>query len=104
MYTKAESNLLVQKQVSAAVKQFKSKASNKINDSTKENNPNNKHHKGDKKMPWIPTQAWKAQDPAPGTSETKVVDGKSWHWCQHGGFWWLSHGTADHKDPSTLPP
>ena len=104
LYTKAELNLLVQKQVSAAGKQFQSKTSNKNNESTKANNPNNKSHKGDKKMPWIPKQARKPQSPAPGTSETKVVDGKTWNWLQHHGFWQLAHGTADHKDPSTLPP
>ena len=34
----------------------------------------------------------------------KDVDGKTWHWCQHCGFWHLSHGTSGRKDPSTLPP
>ena len=63
LYTKAELNSLVQKQVSATVKQFQSKISNKNNDSTKENNPNNKCHTGDKKTPQIPKWTWKAQPP-----------------------------------------
>ena len=55
LYTKAELNSLVQKQVSATVKQFQSKTSNKNNDSTKENNPNNKCHIGDKRHHRFPS-------------------------------------------------
>ena len=104
LYMKAELNLLVQRQVLAAVKQFHSKMSNKNNESTKENNPNNKHHKREKRPHGSQSRPGKHSLLQPGTSETKVVNGKTWHWCQHCGFWWLCYGTANHKDPLTLPP
>ena len=56
----------------------------------------------DDKKPCIATAAWKAQAPQNGESETKTVNGKQWHWCAHCGFWQLSHGAVDHKDPKTL--
>ena len=39
-----------------------------------------------------------------GMPETKQMDGETWHWCAHCGFWHLSHGTVGHKDLSMLPP
>ena len=57
-----------------------------------------------KKKPHIPKQAWKALPPPSRTSESKEVDGETWHWCAPCGCCCLSHDTADHKDPSQLLP
>ena len=105
LYTKAELNTLVQKQVSAALKNHTANNLSQQNNNNKGGKQKNKAKgsNGDtKKKPCIPKQAWKALPPPPGTFESKEVDGKIWHWCASCGFCHLSHGTADHKDPSNF--
>ena len=105
---KAELNNLVQKQVSVALKQFKPQ---QVTDKTNESSNQNKRkttttNKSTTNKPkqQIPKQTWKASPPLVRMTETTQVDGKTWHWCAHCGFWHLSHGTAGHKYPSMLPP
>ena len=121
LFTKTELNTFVQKQVSAALKGKKPGSSDKTSTnpvSTSSSNSSSKcacfncgspdHLKKDcphdAKKNRVPKAAWKANPPTSNEPQSKNVDGKSWHWCQHCGFWRLSHGTSGHKDPSTLPP
>lgn len=42
----------------------------------------------------------KRKGPGPGESKTKVVNGKTWHWCEKcGGRWSTTHGTSSHSGP-----
>ena len=121
LFTKAELNTLVQKQVSAALKGKNPGSSDKTSTnpaSTSSSNSSSKrtcfncgspdHLKKDcpneAKKNRVPKAAWKAKPPSSNEPQSKDVDGKTWHWCQHCGYWCLSHGTSGHKDSSTLPP
>ena len=121
LFTKAELNTLVQKQVSAALKGKNPGSSDKTSTnpvSTSSSNSSSKrtrfncgspdHLKKDcpneAKKNQVPKAAWKAKPPSSNKPQSKDVDGKTWHWCQYCGFWRLSHGTSGHKDSSTLPP
>ena len=80
LYTKAELNTLVQKQVSAALKQM-STGDNKMSfDSQKSNQHDQSNKQDDKskkpKVLHIPKQGWKAKPPNFGETETKEVNGK----------------------------
>ena len=121
LFTKAELNMLVQKQVSAALKVKNPGSSDKTSTnpaSTSSSNSSSKHTcfncgspdhlkkdcLNETKKTRVPKAAWKAKPPSSNEPQSKDVDGKTWHWCQHCGFWHLSHGTSGHKDSSTLPP
>ena len=41
--------------------------------------------------------SWQKKEPGPSEPQTKVVDGKTVHWCKTCGRWTLSHGTAEHR-------
>ena len=92
IYTKAELITLVQKQVSAALKQHttQQQSNKQSNISLGENKQSkNKSKSGDtetKKKSHITKQAWKAQPPDHGVPEMKQASGKTWHWCVTCGF------------------
>ena len=114
-FTRAEINSLVQKQVSAALKSEKSGSSNSgtrkchlcgSTDHLKKDcplNPDNKTN-GKQRKSKAPKAPWKSKPPGAGESETKTVEGKTWHWCAKCGFWRLSHGTSTHDDDYKPPP
>ena len=43
--------------------------------------------------------AWKKKAPAVGESHTKVVDGKTYHWCKKCENWTPTHNTEQHTGP-----
>ena len=43
---------------------------------------------------------WKNVKPGPNESETKVVNGKTFHWCAKCNCWSTTHGTATHTGRS----
>ena len=96
LYTKAKLNTLVQNLISAA---FKNHGSKHHEHSDNKQSKCCLHYRSPRNHT---KQAWEAQPPSSSKSEKKEVDGKTWYWCRHYGFWHLSHSTADHKDPSTL--
>ena len=74
LYTKMEVNNLVQKKVSAALKQFKTQQSmDKTNESSNQNEKkaNNNDESSNIPKQQIPKQVWKASPPLPGMLETK---------------------------------
>ena len=121
LFTKAELNMLVQKQASAALRGknpgSSDKTSTKPASTSSSNSPSRHtcfncgspdHLKNDcpneAKKNRVQKAAWKAKPSSSNEPQSKDVDGKTWHWCQHCGFWHLSHGTSGHKDTYTLPP
>ena len=125
LFTKADINTLIQKQISAALNNkpdhSKPKSTNlnvccnyckehghvksdcpklavkKACDATKPSSTNS-HSGSQSHSACTPAVPWKAIAPAPGKPETKTVENKTWHWCAKCGFWHLSHGTSTHSE------
>ena len=47
---------------------------------------------------------WNALLSSPHKPQSKEVEGKCWYWCQHCGFWQLSHGTLMHQNAPAAQP
>jgi Zinc knuckle len=45
---------------------------------------------------------WKLLAPTQNAPTTKIMNGKTYHWCAHCKSWRLSHGTEAHKNTETL--
>ena len=46
-------------------------------------------------------RAWMRVQPPTGTPETKVVNGKTWHWCEQCNRWSTTHSTSTHRSKPT---
>ena len=50
-----------------------------------------------------PNIQWKTTAPAANAPKQKVVNNKTFYWCQGCGRWSTTHGTAQHRNPATRP-
>ena len=102
-----EKKWITQDPKSVAFASFVSKASSLLdkldNNNPKKTNPKKKENKSKKKTNKPRQDKWKFDAPKEGEPKTKVVDGKTFYYCdkphgREGKPMWTMHKPSDHKD------